>query len=59
MFKELLHQEPNREGILFIKSDNESSLRAHEKMGIKKVGHFNFNNAEFAVCAYPFSSNED
>lgn len=59
MFKELLYQEPNREGILFIKSDNESSLRAHEKMGIKKVGNFNFNNAEFAVCAYLFSLNED
>lgn len=59
MFKELLHQEPNREGILFIKSDNASSLRAHEKMGIKKVGNLNFNNAEFAVCAYLFSSNED
>jgi len=59
MFKELLHQEPNREGILFIKSDNASSLRAHEKMGIKKVSHFNFNKAEFAVCAYQFSSSED
>jgi hypothetical protein len=54
MFKELLHQEPNREGILFIRSDNESSLRAHEKMRIKKVSHFNFNNAEFNVCAYLF-----
>lgn len=54
MFKELLHQEPNREGILFIKSDNEASLRAHEKMGIKKVSTFKFNNADFDVFAYLF-----
>ena len=52
MFKELLLQEPNREGILFIENDNEASLRAHEKMGIKKVGHFNFNNKDFNVFAY-------
>lgn len=54
MFKELLYQEPNREGILFIRSDNEASLIAHEKMGIKKVADFNFNNNEFYVFAYKF-----
>lgn len=54
MFKELLHQEPHREGILFIRSDNEASLRAHEKMGIKKVADFSFNNNEFHVFAYKF-----
>lgn len=54
MFKELLHQEPNREGILFIRSDNEASLRAHEKMGIKKVADFSFNNNDFHVFAYKF-----
>jgi ribosomal protein S18 acetylase RimI-like enzyme len=59
MFKELLHQEPDREGILFIRSDNEPSLRAHEKMGIHKVSSFSFNNAEFNVFAYLFTSNED
>ena len=59
MFKELLHQEPNREGILFIRSDNESSLRAHEKMGIKKVSDFSFNNNAFDVFAYSFASNQD
>jgi predicted GNAT superfamily acetyltransferase len=52
MFKELLLQEPNREGILFIENDNEPSLRAHKKMGIKKVGNFNFNNKDFNVFAY-------
>lgn len=54
MFKELLVQEPNREGILFIKNDNEASLRAHEKMGIHKVANFSFNDAEFSVFAYLF-----
>lgn len=54
MFKELLLQEPNREGILFIQNDNEASLRAHEKMGIKKVGDFSFNNTDFSVFAYFF-----
>lgn len=54
MFKELLYQEPNREGILFIRSDNEASLKAHEKMGIKKVSGFSFNNHEFYVFAYKF-----
>ncbi|MBP4142041.1 GNAT family N-acetyltransferase [Flavobacterium sp. P4023] len=52
MFKELLLQEPNREGILFIENDNEASLKAHEKMGIKKVGNFNFNTKDFNVFAY-------
>ncbi|MGA9637548.1 N-acetyltransferase family protein [Flavobacterium sp.] len=52
MFKELIHNEPNREGVLFIRSDNEPSLRAHEKMGMHKVSSFGFNNAKFDVFAY-------
>ncbi|SFC04168.1 GNAT family N-acetyltransferase [Kaistella jeonii] len=58
MFQELLLQEPNREGILFIQNDNKASLRAHEKMGIKKVGNFNFNHKDFNVYAYLFSSSK-
>ena len=54
MFAELLVQEPNREGILFIKNDNEASLRAHEKMGIHKVSSFNYNDSDFSVFAYKF-----
>lgn len=52
LFKELLHQKPNQEGILFIKNDNEASLKAHEKMGMHKVSSFCFNNADFDVFAY-------
>ena len=52
MFSVLIRQVPNREGILFIRRDNESSLRAHEKMGIKKVGSFVFRDTVFDVLAY-------
>jgi GNAT superfamily N-acetyltransferase len=52
MFKELLLQVPNREGILFIRRDNAPSLRAHEKMGIKKVDSFVFKDIIFDVLAY-------
>ena len=59
MFQELLKLEPNREGILFIKSDNLTSLRAHEKMRMKKVSSFYFNNADFDVYAYFFPIKKD
>ncbi|MFD2904907.1 GNAT family N-acetyltransferase [Sphingobacterium anhuiense] len=52
MFSELIRQVPNREGILFIRRDNEPSLRAHEKMGITKVGSFFFKDLAFDVLAY-------
>lgn len=54
MFQKLLLLEPNREGILFIKSDNTASLKAHEKMGMHKVSSFSFNNSYFDVFAYLF-----
>lgn len=59
MFQELLKLEPNREGILFIKSDNIASLKAHEKMGMHKVSGFHFNNADFDVYAYLSQPKED
>lgn len=59
MFKELLKLEPNREGILFIKSDNIASIKAHEKMGMHKVSSFHFNNADFDVYSYLFPSKEN
>lgn len=52
MFSELIKQVPNREGILFIRKDNIPSLRAHEKMGITKVGSFVFRDTVFDVLAY-------
>lgn len=59
MFQKLLKLEPNREGILFIKSDNIASLKAHEKMGMHKVSSFHFNNADFDVYAYLSQPKED
>ena len=52
MFAELRRLEPGREGILFIRNDNQPSLRAHLKMGMKKVASFEFNGFEYAVFCY-------
>ena len=52
MFAKLLELEPNRQGVLFIRGDNEPSLRAHRRMGMSKVGEFTLNAAVFHVFAY-------
>ena len=52
MFAELRRLEPGREGVLFIRNDNEPSLRAHLKMGMKKVASFEFNSFAYAVFCY-------
>jgi hypothetical protein len=36
MFAELRELLPGREGILFIRTDNVVSLRAHQKMGMRQ-----------------------
>ncbi len=52
MFSELRRLVPAREGILFIRSNNQASLRAHEKMGMRKVASFLFGASEFDVFSY-------
>jgi L-amino acid N-acyltransferase YncA len=52
MFEELRTLLPLREGILFIKANNESSLRAHRKMGMRETARYNFEGKEFVVLAY-------
>ena len=52
MFDELKRLLPGREGILFIKASNESSLRAHRKMGMKEMARYTFDAQEFVVFAY-------
>ena len=52
MFAELRRLEPGREGILFIRRDNEASLRAHVRMGMREVASFRFKDADFAVFSY-------
>jgi ribosomal protein S18 acetylase RimI-like enzyme len=54
MFQELLALEPNREGILCVKSHNIASLKAHEKMGMHKVSSFHFNKSNFLVFPFLF-----
>jgi len=52
MFAELRRLEPGREGILFIRSDNSASLRAHTKMGMREVATFMMNGIEHVVLSY-------
>lgn len=52
MFAKLLDLEPDRQGVLFIRGDNEASLRAHRRMGMSKVGEFTLNAAVFQVFVY-------
>jgi predicted GNAT superfamily acetyltransferase len=52
MFAELRRLEPGREGVLFIRHDNEASFRAHARMGMREVAEFQFNGSGFAVFSY-------
>lgn len=52
MFAELRRLLPRREGILFIKANNEPSLRAHRKMGMRVVAEYTFQGTPFFVLAY-------
>jgi ribosomal-protein-alanine N-acetyltransferase len=52
MFSELRLLLPGREGILFIKKNNQPSLRAHLKMGMREVVGYTHNGTEFLVFAY-------
>jgi predicted GNAT superfamily acetyltransferase len=52
MFAELRRRLPGREGILLIRRDNEPSLRAHRKMGMREVASFTFNARDHIVLAY-------
>jgi predicted GNAT superfamily acetyltransferase len=52
MFAQLRRFEPGREGILFIRRDNEASLRAHARMGMREVAGYQFNGFDYAVFSY-------
>ncbi len=52
MFAELRRLLPGREVILFIRAENEPSLRAHRKMGMREVADFTHEGAKFIVFAY-------
>ncbi|NID14246.1 GNAT family N-acetyltransferase [Luteibacter yeojuensis] len=46
---------PGREAILFIRTDNIASIRAHERLGMREVARFFFESSDFVV----FSSDAD
>src|SRR5262245_2690193 len=52
LFTELRRLEPGREGILFIRRDNQASLRAHAKMGMREVAGFVFGGSDHVVLSY-------
>lgn len=52
MFAELRRLLPGREGVLFIRNDNEASLRAHRRMGMQEVAAFELGGVDFAVFSY-------
>ena len=52
MFAALRARLPGREGVLFIRRDNEASLRVHAKMGMSEIAEFKHNGKDFAVLSY-------
>ncbi|HEY6629962.1 MAG TPA: GNAT family N-acetyltransferase [Rhizobiaceae bacterium] len=52
MFDALRAELPGREGVLFIRSDNQASLRAHAKMGVRRAGEFDHGGAHYFVLSY-------
>lgn len=53
LFDRLRAELPGREGILFIRKDNASSLRAHEKLaGMRVRGEFSTRGVAFVVLSY-------
>jgi L-amino acid N-acyltransferase YncA len=52
MFAALRARLPGREGVLFIRSDNTASARAHTKMGMRQVAAFRHGGTEMLVLAY-------
>lgn len=52
MFDELKRLLLALEGILFIRRDNQASLRAQSKMGMSEVAEFEFSGQKLAMFSY-------
>lgn len=52
MFATLRASLPGREGVLFIRTDNVASLRAHARMGMRQVATFEHDAVSYAAFAY-------
>src|ERR1700746_2648736 len=55
LFAKLREQLPGRECVAFIRCDNASSLRAHQKMGMKDVASFVHEGVTHGVLAFAAS----
>jgi predicted GNAT superfamily acetyltransferase len=54
MFKELQAHMRDRSAMTFVRADNEASLRAHRKMGMRELGPFvNSGEQYIALCYAP------
>ena len=51
MFAMLRAHLPRREAVTFIRRDNEPSLRAHAKMGMRQLGSFDHDGVAFAALS--------
>ncbi len=52
MFAAVRAELPGREGILFIRTDNAASLRAHARMGMRQVAAFEHEGVALIALAY-------
>jgi len=53
LFESLKGELPGREGVLFVRKDNEASLRAHERLaGMRVRGEFSVDDVTFVVLSY-------
>ena len=52
LFEELRRLLPGREGVLFIRRDNDASIRSHRKMGMREVSMFSYGGMEHIVLSY-------
>ncbi len=51
LYAEVQRLLPNREALLFIRQDNIASLKAHTKLGMRRVGSFRFDGVGFAILS--------
>lgn len=52
MFEELRSRLPGRPAMLFVRTDNPSSLQAHRKMGMRELGTFDNDGVRYVALTY-------
>ena len=52
LFDEVKRRLPGREGVLFIRGDNEASIKSHHKMGMNEVSRFSYGGIAHIVLSY-------